>query len=56
MFNSLQFFTKSFIFLWLSQTFLWAESANTIYENLVSVIFIQEEQLKSGDIDKDEDV
>ena len=50
MFNSLLFFTKSFLFLWLSQTFLWAESINTIDENLVSVIFSQEEQLKSGDI------
>ena len=50
MFNSLQFFTKSFLFLWLSQTFLWAESTNTIDENLVSVVFSQEEQLKSGNI------
>jgi len=36
--------------LWLSQTFLWAESTNTIDENLLSVVFSQEEQLMSGDI------
>ena len=50
MFKSLMALSKNLIFLCLIQTSLCKQSTNSNNENLISAFFVQEEQLKEGDI------